>query len=400
MNIKDWFKRTPEAKTSAAGSIIAYTQAGSPRWTPRRYDALADEGFAKNVIAWRCITEVARACASIPFTLYDDHGDEITSHPLLDLLLQPNPLASGHQFIEHTVCQFQIAGNAYIEAVGAEDVEGPSELYVLRADRMKVIPGSSGLPLGYEYAVNGKTSRWAADPITGHSPILHWKNFHPLNDWYGMSPMEAALPAIDQHNAAGAWNQSLLQHGARPSGALLYAAKDGPSHLSDEQFRRLKEELDENYTNARNAGRPLVLEGGLEWKEMGLSPKDMDWMAGRDRAAIDIALAFGVPEQLIGIAGAQTFANMAEARLALYEDTVIPLMIQLTGELNRWLTPMFADDLRLDIDRDEILALTARRDQVWDKVGRAEFLTINEKRSALGYPPIDGGDVLPPTKNQ
>lgn len=376
-----------EQKASLSGSVVAYAQVGKPRWTPRRYDALAEEGFRKNVIAWRCISEVAKASASIPLLLYTEEHQELEQHPLIELLKHPNPLQSTSQFMESVYSYYNISGNVYIEAIRPDDGAPPVELYVLRPDRMRVIPGESGLPQGYEYQVNGRTVRWAADPITGASNILHWKAFHPLDDWYGMAPLEAAMAAIDQHNSASAWNQALLNQAARPSGALIYSPKDGPSQLSDEQFRRLKEELEDHYLSPRNAGRPLILEGGLDWKEMGLTPKDMDWLAGRKRAAQDIALAFGVPDQLVGISEAQTFANMAEARYMLYEETVLPLVQQFKGALNRWLTPMFDNTLRLEIDVDEIPALATRRDMVWDKIGKADFLTRNEKREAVGYPP-------------
>jgi HK97 family phage portal protein len=375
-----------QKKTSTSGPVVAYAQVGRPRWTPRRYDALAEEGYRRNIIAYRCISEVARGAASIPWLLYDADGRELDAHPLLEMLARPNPLQSGTQLRESLFSYYQIAGNAYVEVIRGDDGV-PRELHVLRPDRMCVVPGESGLPQGYEYAVGGRKVRWAADPLTGASAILHWKAFHPLDDWYGMAPLEAAMIAIDQHNAASTWNQALLNQAARPSGALIYAPKDAPGHLSDEQFRRLKEELEEHYTSPRHAGRPLVLEGGLEWKEMGLSPKDMDWLAGRDRAARDIALAFGVPEQLIGISDSETYANMAEARLALYEETILPLAHLLCAEMNRWLAPQFGEDLRLAIDTDEIPALAARRDLVWDKLGRSDFLTRAEKREAVGYPP-------------
>lgn len=380
-------KPVTDTKASAAGPVIAFTHAGRPKWTPRRYDALADEGYKKNVVAWRCITEVARAAAAIPYILYDEQGRELEQHPLLTLLRRPNPMQGGAPFLESIFSFYQIAGNVYVEAVVPPDEHAPRELFVLRPDRMRVIPGASGLPQGYEYHVGGEQVRWPCDPLSGASRILHWKTFHPLDDWYGLAPLEAAMAAIDQHNSASAWNQALLQQAARPSGALIYAPKDGPTQLSDTQFRRLKEELEEQYASSRNAGRPLLLEGGLEWKEMGLSPKDMDWLNGRDKAARDIALAFGVPEQLIGISESQTYANMAEARLALYEETVLPLAQQLKQEWMRWLVPLFGEGLRLDIDADEIPALAARRDMVWDKLNRADFLTRAEKREAIGYAP-------------
>ncbi len=386
--------RPKETKTSGAGPVFAWSHVGRPKWTPRRYDCLAEEGYKKNVVAYRCATLVATAASSVPWVLYGEQDNEIDRHPLLDLLDHPNPMQDGNAFLESLFIDLQISGNAYVEAVSPRDGSTPSELYILRPDRMKVIPGASGLPQGYEYSVGGKLTRWNADPITGRSQILHLKNFHPLNDWYGMAPLEAALLSVDQHNAAGSWNQALLNQGARPSGALVFSPKDGPASLTEEQISRLREEMDEHTVGKNQAGRPLILEGGLDWREMSLSPKDMDWLAGRDAAARDIALAFGVPAQLIGIEGAQTYANMQEARLALYEETILPLLMKTTMAFDHWLAQMFGENLYLDFNRDEISALTMRRDMLWEKLQKVDFLTVNEKRLALGYEPIDGADQL------
>ncbi|MBV8548703.1 MAG: phage portal protein [Alphaproteobacteria bacterium] len=382
-----------QVKTSAAGPVIAWSGVGQPRWTPRRYDTLADEGFKKNVIAYRCVMQIANASAAVPWLLYDEGGQELDQHPLLNLLQHPNPLQDGVSFMESVYANLQISGNAYIEAVMPRDDERPVELYVLRPDRMKVVPGPTGLPQGYQYNVNGKLTSWRADPITGASPILHLKTFHPLDDWYGLAPMEAALLSIDQHNAAGSWNQALLNQGARPSGALVYAPKDGSPTLTDEQLLRLREEMGQLYQGDRNAGRPLILEGGLEWREMSLSPKDMDWLSGRNNAARDIALAFGIPAQMVGIADSQTYANMAEARMAFYEETIIPLVTRVIAGFDHWLTPMYGRNLQLDFDMDDISALTPRRDALWNKAQAAGFLTRNEKRAVAGYGPVPGGDA-------
>lgn len=383
-----------QSKSSAAGPMIAWSGVGRPKWTPRRYDTLAEEGFRKNVVAYRCATLVASTAASVPWLLYQANGEEIDCHPLLDLLDHPNPTQDGIGFLESVFINLQIAGNAYIEAVEPRDGLGPTELYVLRSDRMKVIPGPQGLPQGYEYNVGGRLTRWGVDPLTGRGPILHIKHYHPLDDWYGMAPLEAAMLSVDQHNAASAWNQALLNQGARPSGALVFAPKEGPASLSDDQVQRLRDELDQHYQGQSNAGRPLILEGGLDWREMSLSPKEMDWLAGRDAAARDIALAFGVPVQLIGIQGAQTYANMQEARMALYEETVLPLLSRVMAAFDHWLTPMYGEGLSLDYDGDAISALGARRDALWDKLQRCDFLTANEKREALGYGPIEGGEKV------
>jgi HK97 family phage portal protein len=227
------------------------------------------------------------------------------------------------------------------------------------------------------------------DRITGRSGILHVKTFHPLDDWYGMSPIEAAAYSIDQHNQASAWNQSLLQNGARPSGALVVkpGAEGMPGALSEEQYYRLKEQIDTQFSGAANAGRPLLLEGGLDWKEMSLSPRDMDFINSKYASARDVAFAFGLPPQLLGIPGDNTYSNLAEARLALWEQTILPMVDQLCDALNLWLLPHFGDRLELTYDTDSISALMPRREALWAQLEKASFLSDDEKRAMLGFAP-------------
>ena len=390
-------------KASAARRLIALDRIGRPVWSARRFDSFADEGYRRNVIAFRAVNEVAQAAASVPWLLFRRRAQgngqtrvAIAAHPLLTLLARPNPWAGGPALFEAVYGFRMIAGNAYIEAV--DGAAGPPvELYALRPDRMRVIAGAAGAPAAYRFTVAARARDFPVDPVSGRSAVLHFKTFHPLDDWYGLSPIEAAAYAIDQHNQAGAWNQALLQNGARPSGALMVqGARDGAgAALDDDQFDRLKGQIDELYTGARNAGRPVLLEGGLTWQEMGLSPKDMDFIDAKHTSARDIALAFGVPPQLLGIPGDNTYSNMLEARLALWEQTVLPLIDQMRAELANWLTPRFGDDLKLAHDLDAVPALGIRRERQWDKLARADFLTVNEKRQAAGYGVIEGGDAPP-----
>lgn len=382
----------PEVKASATGPLIALQSPGRAVWSPRRFDAFAEEGFRRNVIAFRAVTQVARAVASVPWHLEGQDAEQ--ESPILALLARPNPQMAQSEFIEAVVSYLLIAGNSYVEAV--EGAETPRELWPLRPDRMKVIAGRSGLPQGFVYSLGGAERRWDADPLTGRSAILHLKTFHPLDDWYGLSPVEPASSAIDQRNEADKWNMALLQNGARPSGALVYDPKDSPSaNLSEEQFARLKDEAAAQYSGARNAGRPMLLDGGLSWQEMSLSPKDIEFLDARHAAARDIALAFGVPPQLLGIPGDNTYANYQEARLAFWEETVIPLLCHLRDELNAWLVPQFGDGAPLAFDLDGIPALALRRERVWARLQAAQFLTLNEKRRAVGLPDIGGGDAVP-----
>ncbi|MEA2881113.1 MAG: hypothetical protein QOH32_332, partial [Bradyrhizobium sp.] len=223
-------------------------------------------------------------------------------------------------------------------------------------------------------------------------PILHLTFFHPLDDHYGLAPLEAAAIAVDTHNAAARWNKALLDNAARPSGALVFAADN--NLLSAQQFDRLKRELDETYIGTANAGRPMLLEGGLDWKAMSLTPKDMDFLEAKHTAAREIALAFGVPPMLLGIPGDNTFANYQEANRTFFRQTVLPLAARTGCAIAQWLSPQLGDAIRVTIDTDRIDALAADRAALWDRVSGADFLTLNEKREAVGYAPVEGGDNL------
>ena len=394
MSMFSWFPRISfERRESNAGSLISFSMVGRPKWTPRSYEKLADEGFEKNIVAYRCISMISIAAATVPLLLFKGET-EVENHPLLELLDRPNPLQGQVGLFESLYAYFLIAGNTYLEAAMPKG-KLPTELWTLRPDRMKVIPGSGGIPAAYRYTVGSQHTDWKVNAMNGTSPIMHMRGFHPTDDWYGFSPIEAAGWSIDQHNAASSWNKALLDNSGRPSGALVYAPKEGDETLSAEKFARLKTQLDEKYSSPRNAGKPMILDGGLDWKEMALSPKDMDWLKGKDVSSREIALAFGVPGQLVGIPGQQTYANNREARLALYEDTILPLVLRTLAQINNWLVPIFGPELELRADIDEIPALVLRRERVWDRVQSSDFLTVNEKRMAVGYDDAGpDGDVI------
>src|SRR4029078_431966 len=286
----------PESKSSRVARLVALEHGGRPRWTPRDYSAPRGEGYAGNAIVYRAVRMIAESIGSVCFVL-SAGAPERDSHPLLDLIRRPNPRQDGASFLEAVASHLLLAGNAYVEAVtlsGESRAEGLQvrELYTLRPDRVKLVAGADGWPEAYDYTVGGRTMRF--DQNAALPPILHLTFFNPVDDHYGLSPMEAAAVAIDTHNAAAGWNKALLDNAARPAGALVYSGADG-SRLTDAQHDRIKLAFTEQYQGAANAGRPLVLEGGLDWKPMSLSPRDMDFLEAKHAAAREIALAFGVP---------------------------------------------------------------------------------------------------------
>ncbi|MGE3066802.1 MAG: phage portal protein [Hyphomicrobiaceae bacterium] len=377
------------AKASLAGPLVAIEGLRQPVWAPRDYAAFAREGFMQNPIVYRSVRMIAEAAASVPLLLYEGEA-EIAAHPLLDLVRRPNMGAGGADLFESWYGFLLVSGNAYLEAVAAGG--RLRELHVLRPDRMKVVPGADGWPEAYDYAVDGRSVRFAGEVMAGVRPVLHLKLFHPVNDHYGLSPIEAAAAAIDLHNTAASWNKALLDNSARPSGALVYTARDG--NLTSEQYERLKSELEKGFQGAAHAGRPLLLEGGLDWKSMSLSPKEMDFIEARHVAAREIALSLGVPPMLLAIPGDNTYSNYQEAARTFWRQTVLPLVRRTAGALSAWLAPAFGDAaLELRPDLDAVEALSSEREALWARVDKAGFLTTDEKRAAVGYGPLAEPDA-------
>ena len=377
-------ERVEEQKASATGPVVAYQTSGRVAWSPRDTVSLTRTGVCSNPVGFRSVKLIAEAAAALPLVL-QDATQRFDTHPMLSLVARPNGAQGRAELLEALYAQLLLSGNGYVEAVGDENGL-PVELHVLRSDRMSVVPGADGWPVAYEYAVGGRKHRFDASGTV--VPVCHIKNFHPQDDHYGFSPMQAAAMAMDVHSSASRWSKALLDNAARPSGAIVYRGGEGQGKLSDDQYDRLVTEMESHHQGARNAGRPMLLEGGLDWKPMGFSPSDMEFHKTKEAAAREIALAFGVPPMLLGIAGDATYANYQEAHRAFYRLTVLPLATRVTASLGHWLAGFSGELVTLKPDLDQVPALAQERDAQWARVSGAAFLTQGEKRSLLGMPAV------------
>ncbi|MEO1331458.1 MAG: phage portal protein, partial [Pseudomonadota bacterium] len=305
----------PETASQPIAPLFALHAAGQPVWTPRDLGALIAAGYARNVIAFRAVRMIAESAAAAPILVERD-GVRLARHPLLALLARPNGAQSGPEFFEALYGHLLTAGDAYVQLATTSDGR-PTSLHLLRPDRIRVVPDETGRAEAFLYTVEGRSRRFSARaPRPGAPPpVLQLSSLSPADDHYGLSPLAVAARAIDVHNAAAAWSKALLDNAARPSGAVIYKGADGQGRLSEPQYRRLVEELESHHTGARNAGRPMLLEGGLDWKPMGFSPADMEFQKTKDSAAREIALAFGVPPMLLGVAVETPLLDKAGAAL-------------------------------------------------------------------------------------
>lgn len=378
MKLPSFLWRRPQAAETKASGFFALTAEGRAHWSSRSYASLSREGFMKNPVAHRAVRMIAEAAASVPWLAYAGEREQ-PDDARLALITRPNARMAGTDFFETLYGHLLLSGNAFVEGLRIGD--DLRELHLLRPDRVRIVEGRDGWPEAYEYRTGNHVRRHAAGE--GQS-ILHLRLFHPLDDQLGFAPLEAASMALDLSNAAAVWNKALLDNSARPSGALVYQPKEG-GNLTADQYDRLKSELEEGYSGPARAGRPMLLEGGLDWKAMGLSPREMDFVEAKNGAARDIALAFGVPPMLIGIPGDATYANYQEANRAFWRLTVLPLVSRTAASFAAWLSEAGEEALRLVPDLDQVNGLVAERSELWARVGAAAFLTDEEKRRAVGY---------------
>jgi HK97 family phage portal protein len=285
------FKGGGQSRVPLARSFTSpWTFAIEPGGTrlPFDYGRAVRHAYLENPVAQRAVRLVAEGVAGAPLV-----GDA----KLLALL---GATSAGQALLETLAAQLLLHGNGFVQVM--KDAAGqPVELFALRPERVSVMPDAAGWPAAYQYKVGDKALAISLEDEAGWPNLIHLKSFHPADDHYGAGCLAAADQAVAIHNAASAWNRALLENAARPSGALVYDG--GDTTLTTDQFDRLQEELAAAFSGEGNAGRPMLLEGGLKWQSLALSPADMDFAELKAAAARDVALAFGVPPMLLGLAG-------------------------------------------------------------------------------------------------
>lgn len=340
---------------------------------PAGYEAQVREGYLRNPVAQRAVKLVSESLASAPM---------LVSDPAIATMLAAR---SGGQALAETIAaNLLLNGNAFVQLL--TDADGNlRELFALRPERVTIEPDARGWPVACRYGVGDQLTRLMLDDPDKRPQIVHLKAFNPLDDHYGLGALAAASGPIAIHNAATRWNKALLDNAARPSGALVYDPGDG-SVLSADQFERLRGEIEASFQGSGNAGRPMLLDGGLKWQALSLTPADMDFVGLKANAAREIALAFGVPPMLLGLPGDNTYANYVEANRALWRLAILPLADAIYVGLAQALAGWFPG-AAIAIDLNRVPALAEDRERLWGQVSGATFLSDDEKRAMLGIAP-------------
>ena len=357
----------------SSGANHVTTMSGQSHFVAKKHSHHPE--FVGNVIVYRCISLIAKSICSIPLLVYEN-DQETQTHPLAKLLQAPNPRMNYQMFMNALVHHFLLWGNAYVYTHLSEI---DNHLALLNPEFVQIKFDDNGYPESYQYGQNEKKKTYHIDLELDQESVLHLHSFNPDHPWIGLSPLSSCRSAVEQHNAIGAHNVALLNNGGRPSGALIV-----DDNLNDTDRQQLRHDIDNLYSSPDNAGRILLLEGMFKWQELGLSPKNMDFLAGKHVAVQEIATAFGISPILVGLTEDASFNNYKEARLQFWEDTVIPLLRFFVDRMNFWFH-MINPNVHIGFDMDAILALSPRRQEIWDQLNHCTFLTDEEKRHALGY---------------
>ena len=384
---KNYIKKLRNSNQKKSASIL-----NIPDFMFSSENRVSSEQYFDNVIVHRCVSLIASSASHVPWLVYKNHGNRVVvpNHLAAKLLKKPNPEVSGADFFTEVISNLLLYGNSYIFLAGF-DTSNASGIYSLHSKAVEIIV-QGNRAVAYRYRNSNSEKTYPIDSTNRMSRVLHFKNYHPSNHLYGLSSLAAAAKSINLYSQTLAWNRALLKNAVKPSGALVF--QDGNGYLNDEQFERLQQQFYDNFSGSSNSGKPLVLEGGLKWQETNNAERFEKFLELKDSSARDIAIAFNIPPQLLGINGDNTYSNMQEARLALWEENIVPLLDKLSDGLSNWFSYWFEEDLLIDFDRDAISALTERRENLWSKIASASFMTLNEKRAFVGLGALEGGDKI------
>lgn len=280
------------------------------------------------------VNRIAEAAALVPLSITRREGERsipLIAHPIERLLSAPNPFLSGFDLIEQTVGALELTGNAYWFLAG--DARGlPAQIWPLRPDRVAVVPDEQDHVRGYVYTIDGREIPLEA------VEVIHFKRWHPRDDYYGLSALQAARLAVQSDAAMAQWNRdSFGTDKAVPAGIVNIT-----EYVSDADYERIKREWRDSYGGPER--RTAFLRGGaVEWQNIGLSQQDTDFLAGRQFNREEIFQVYGIPAGMFSENATEANATVGE-RLFI-ERTLWPKLVRLAGKITAELLPFWGVDL-------------------------------------------------------
>ncbi len=382
-------------------------------WNPENDDSYITEGYRKNSTIYSLVNLITKAATTIPFQVYEKTNEndykrykamtsgtfdaatihkaamlqkrslvELQDTELHKLLERPNPSQSYNSWITELIAFGKLTGNRYIYGIGPDtgaNVGKYTELYVMPSQIMEIVSGGIMKPVSkYKIEYNGTFEIPAEE-------ICHIKDFNPYYDGtgshlYGQSPLRAGLRSLTTNNEAVQTGVKYLQN-QTARGLLMSDEGD----INEVQAQQLKDKFRKQFQGSDNAGDVIITPKKLSWVNFGLNAADVSLIEQYNASIKDLCNIYNVPVQLLNNTDSSSYNNMKEAKKALYQNAVIPELLKIKDELNRWLAPKYGDKLCIEFDFSVIPELQEETDKVVDQLSKAWWITPNEKRAAMNY---------------
>lgn len=349
---------------------------------------LKEEDYLKSATSWvyACLSAICDEVATINLRLYQRTKkgvEELTEHPLLDLLSRVNDFTTKFDHIWLTQEYLELAGEAPWLLDRSGDNNQPVAMYLLRPDKLTIKFEKEKVIGGYKYQVG-------AGKIVTFEPeeVIFLKYPNPLKPFRGRGTLLAAAQTIDLDKYAEQWNVQFFFNAARPDALLITKQK-----LTDAQIDSLKKQWKKEFQGIGKRAKLAILEGELDYKQLQLSQKDMDFIEQQKFSRDKILSIFRVPKPVVAITEDVNRANAEAGAYAFARWTIRPKMTKIVEQLNEFLVPMFGDDLYLDFD-DPVPQNVEMLMKKYANALKSGWMTINEVREEEGMKPVSGGDEI------
>ena len=393
MGLFDWLA----PRELKQGEVIAASVPIAPQYdygnAQGAYASFAAEGYNANAVVNAAIREIATSASMPEYRLMrelPDGGSERLKNELAFLLDHPNDGQEQAEFVETLVVYLMVSGNAYVMRVrnGSRRIVG---LRLLRPDRVKVQIGNDGTVAYYEYTLDGRIYTLAAEDVA------HLKLPNPYDDVYGLSPLQVVAKYVNLDSSISGFLRAYFSNAGVPAGIL----KVNRRITSQQEADAARTKWRSSFSGPRGWHGIAVLDEDAEYQQVAPNIADMDASTITAQTETRICAAFGVPPILIGLQSgldASTYSNYEQARSAFWDETVSPLIHRLEGFFERVLEIPETEDGSVEVkaDMDGVRAYQEDADAVSKRTVeqyQAGIVTLNEARAALGYDPVDRGDL-------
>ena len=376
----------PERKQRSF-NLSSLSYPGQPVYTELTVKKATREGYKLSLYVYRAVRTIVQAASGIPWVVQDKNGETIEGHPFSELMKHPNPEMSGQDLMEFMIAHLKLVGNALWQPfiVGREI----KELWIVMPDLVKPIPSDVKGKWLKGYQINEPDG---GQYVVPPESFIHFMQFDPGNPYWGIGDLMAAARTVDTDNEAQDTQKLSMQNRGIPSGVFEHEAE-----LTQEQFEEQNRRVQEVFLQKTKRRAPWVLGAGAKWQAMSLTPVEMDYIASRLQNKRDVAAAFGISPIFLGDLEQSSYNNMVEARKALYQDCVIPLLDDIKSTLNLKVAPYYGMDIHIAYDLANVAAL---REDYGKKVEQASslfsmgvpFSQINEQLE-LGFAEFDGWET-------